>query len=554
MSAANASLIPPASSSRARDALAAVVVALTALALWVPRSAGPLDLRYDAGVYYILGTALAEGRGYRLLNEPGAIAAIQYPPLLPLFAAAHQWVVGTADPAVAGQALRWSFAALFVAYALAAHAFARRHLPRGWALLASGLVVLHLQLTWLSDLLFAELPFAFCTVLFLLLADHSNRRGWTGLLASAAYLLRSAGVAIFAAWVVDGLLRRRFREALIRSALVLVPLVAWQTYVAQVQHDPDYRRPAYEYQRAPYQYYNVSYAENMSYVDSFAPERGQASTLQLLERVAANVGRLPVALGASMSVDAGWLRGTLATANERWLPYPVPRGLAEVLLGTLGVVCIAGQGLLVARGARLVPLYWAAALALIVLTPWELQFGRYLMPLAPVTAVGLVSVLAALAARPSRPVRRLLAAGVGAILLSQGLVLGVVFARQHGPVAASGHRLFFYGDAWAAQERAIAWLATDARPDAIVATSTPYWLHIATGLRAVLPPFEADVAEADRLLADVPVEYLVIDDLDFVDVTRRYAAPVVERFPERWALVHGTAGSGSRIYRHVRGE
>ena len=65
-----------------------LLVALAAL-LWLPRLRGPLDLRYDAGVYYVLGTALAEGKGYRLLNEPGAIQAIQYPPLLPAITAAH---------------------------------------------------------------------------------------------------------------------------------------------------------------------------------------------------------------------------------------------------------------------------------------------------------------------------------------------------------------------------------------------------------------------------------------------------------------------------------
>ena len=41
------------------------------LLTWIPRFRGPIDLRYDAGVSYILGTSLAEGKGYRLLNEPG---------------------------------------------------------------------------------------------------------------------------------------------------------------------------------------------------------------------------------------------------------------------------------------------------------------------------------------------------------------------------------------------------------------------------------------------------------------------------------------------------
>src|SRR5690242_20112397 len=64
----------------------AVVVALVVI-LWAPRLSGPIDLRWDAGVYYILGTSLVQGHGYRILSEPGAPEAIQYPPLLPAFVA-----------------------------------------------------------------------------------------------------------------------------------------------------------------------------------------------------------------------------------------------------------------------------------------------------------------------------------------------------------------------------------------------------------------------------------------------------------------------------------
>ena len=65
--------------------------------LWVPRITGPIDLRWDAGVYYVLGTSLAQGDGYRILSEPGSPQALQYPPLLPVIVAAHQLVLGTSD-------------------------------------------------------------------------------------------------------------------------------------------------------------------------------------------------------------------------------------------------------------------------------------------------------------------------------------------------------------------------------------------------------------------------------------------------------------------------
>ena len=70
-----------------------ILVAVAAIS-WSRRLIGPIDLRYDASTYYILGTSLAEGKGYRLLNEPGEIEATQYPPLFPIMVAAHQWILG----------------------------------------------------------------------------------------------------------------------------------------------------------------------------------------------------------------------------------------------------------------------------------------------------------------------------------------------------------------------------------------------------------------------------------------------------------------------------
>jgi hypothetical protein len=538
--------------SRRWDWWAVLLLVMVSAALWAPRLAGPLDLRYDAGVYYISGKALAEGRGYRLLNEPGAIHAIQYPPLLPLYAAAHQWLVGTSDPAVAGRALRWSYAGLFLAYVLLAYAFLLRRVARAWALGGGLLVALHFQLTWLSDLLFAELPFALVTLLFLMGAERGQaaRRPVAGIWATAAYLLRSAGIGVFAAWIADAVLRRHWRAVVARAAAALVPVIAWQLYIMQVQHGPEYRQPAYAYQRAPYQYYNVSYAENMSYLDTFAPERGRATVVELAERVGRNLARLSVDVGASVSVDAGWLRGVLLRLSER-LKWAIPVAVADVLFAALALMCVLGQALLFRAGDRLVPMLWAASLLLIAITPWELQFGRYLMPLAPLSVLGLVTVLARL---PSRVGRRAAGAAVGAVLLAQAAVLAFVFARQHPIVAAGDQRLFFYDDAWAAHDRAIAWLAGDAPPDAIVATSTPFRVYLTTGRRAVLPPFEADPAVAERLLDSVPVEYLMLDELGFVDVIRRYAAPVVEAFPSHWRLVYGAPTDAARIYRRVRRE
>src|SRR5262245_20214681 len=98
------------------DAGMIVVLCVLAVLSWVPRLAGPIDLRWDASVYYILGTSLAEGKGYKLLNEPGDIDTIQYPPLFPAIIAIHQWLLGTGDPILVGQWLRLSSFVVFVLY------------------------------------------------------------------------------------------------------------------------------------------------------------------------------------------------------------------------------------------------------------------------------------------------------------------------------------------------------------------------------------------------------------------------------------------------------
>ena len=93
--------------------------------LWLPRLSGPIDLRWDAGVYYLLGSSLATGHGYRILSEPGSPEAVQYPPLLPGIVALYARAFGSIDPAVIGPWLRLSYAALFLVYGIGVLCFSK---------------------------------------------------------------------------------------------------------------------------------------------------------------------------------------------------------------------------------------------------------------------------------------------------------------------------------------------------------------------------------------------------------------------------------------------
>jgi hypothetical protein len=540
--------------------LAALTV-LVAAALWAPRLQGPLDLRYDAGVYYVLGRALAEGHGYRLLNEPGAIEAIQYPPVLPWVAALHQLVLGTGDPVVVGHALRLTMALLFLGYALAAFALARRYLAPWFAFTAAMLATLNAQVLFLSDYFAADLPYTAASTFFFVAPPGVA----AGALAVGAFGLRTAGVALLGAWVAQSMLQRRWKPAAARAALGLAAVAAWQGYVHRVKAGDEFARPAYAYQRAAYQYYNVGYVENMAYVDPFRPELGAVDGRGLARRLWTNVRAIPVALGEAATLQRGWFAGEVARVRERFPALGPPDWTISATLTLLSAVVVAGLLLLAHRGHWLPVLYVAGSIALIVITPWPGQFGRYLVPLAPILALAFVAIPAALAdqarRRGTRAWRGLSLAGLGLtafVMVQEVYTVFKVFTKHHQPAVMTDqrgrthhYRLFFYDRTWRLHDDGLDWLARRRVPGAVIATATPHLAYLRTGMPAIMPPYEADPARAEELLAGVPVRYLVVDQLDFLDVSRRYAAPVAAAGQERWPLVYATSDSGPRIYQRA---
>ncbi len=219
----------------------AVVVGIVIL-LWAPRLSGPIDLRWDGGVYYVLGTSLATGHGYRILSEPGSPEALQYPPLLPAIIALFQHILGSTDPAVVAPWLRKLNLTLFVVYAFGVLQLARRYLTGIAAVTAVALCLLHFMTIFISDILSADLPFALISVIFVLIASDAVsasrpllRETTSFFIAAAGFFLRTAGVALLGAWVLEAMARRRWSLALARAALAVLPVVMWQLHVMRVQ-------------------------------------------------------------------------------------------------------------------------------------------------------------------------------------------------------------------------------------------------------------------------------------------------------------------------------
>jgi len=548
-----------------------LILLVIAVATWLPRLRGPLDLRWDSGAYYILGTSLAEGKGYRLLNEPGEIEAVQYPPLLPLVVAAYQKLLGTSDPMVVGHWLRVSFLLMFAVYAVASYALLERFLPVPYAFVAVVISLLHLFAMFLSDLLSPELPFALASVLFALCNGKRVARLYpalAGVLAVVAYLLRTAGVALLVAWVGESLLQRDLKRAAVRCVVAALPIVGWQTYVAHVQATPAYSHPSYPYQRADYLFYNVSYASNLSLRDPLRPELGRASRADVLHRVLGNLTRIPRSLGEAISADRGYWRGLLL---RRLLSFQVFReepsdyAVATVLLSALGALIIGGLALQLARRQWMTALYVIAYVGVVSLTPWPSQWMRYWWPLTPFLLLALLQCCLALRDALSsllpRPVGRVVAyfpaALLCGLLLIESLTIVDSYREARGEVVWLDQKgrpvqftLFFYDQDYRELDGALTWLRARARPDDTIAVAMPHWAYLVTHAKAVMPPFESDPARTQALLDAVPVRYVVVDTtaIEISRLMRRSLSRVFSTFPARWKEVYGGPASRVSIY------
>ena len=424
-------------------------------------------------------------------------------------------------------------------------------------------------------MLYAELPFAVVAMGFLLCQQSIGRPIFGaagGLLGAAAYLLRTAGVALFLAWVVESLIRRRLRQAAVRTAISALPVLLWQGYVWRVIQSDDNRHPMYFYQRADYYYPNVTYGENSRLVDPFRPELGRIRLRDLGERLTRNIPAIPAALSES-AVVLRWFAPTLLMQLHRNLHLAISATRRSVILDAFAGCLIAG-GLLALAGAVLVAigqqwflsLYFAITLAIVVITPWQIQFSRYLAPVAPLTLIFLFVTLVAIRRWFVRHhLKWIHNVGVLVTAVPSAIMLGVqIAAAAHlfllmTPVSyfdAAGRervfKLYDYGSEWHALDAAFEWIRRNAAAPAVIATTVPQLAYLRTGHKAVLPPFECDPNAAGHLLDEVPVTYLVLDQFGLPGISERYAAPVVAHGSQGWRLVFAAPDCMAYVYERAR--
>jgi hypothetical protein len=535
-----------------RDSFCIGIVLLGTLLNAFPRRSGPIDMRWDAAQYYVLGTSLAAGHGYRVLSEPGEIEEVQYPPGTPALIALHEILLGTAEPARVGPWLKLSWLLMYAALCVLTYALARELAPPWLACLAALLVAFNVPVYVHSAQCSSDLPYALVSSAFILVVRKASSKR-AGLAAAAlavtAYFLRTVGVVLFAAWIFDGLLGRLYRRAALRIGLAAICILVWNAHVSRVESSEGYRHPAYSYQTAGYQLYNVSYSRNMAYVDTFHPELGIATPLQLMKRFVANAALVPKVFGESVSVPISFWTAAVYKLHGRYPAFPnVPRIVFSVPTGAMGMIVIAGIVMLLWRGERLIAAYIAITAAAIAATPWPDQMSRYAMALTPF----LIFALLFLALKTSSKARTGLF--VAAMLTVQCFMYLLTLKTYSIPVRLSASssrpvevRHLFFDHVSMAIEDGLSWIGAHSRPADIIAMTSPQVGFLRTGHKTVMPPLEIDHALANDLLKAVPIRYLLLERNQATWVWK-YMWPVVSGYPNDWTLVFRAPGDLVLVY------
>ncbi len=221
-------------------ALAALIVAMVPafVLAWRSRHFQHLGYFHDDGMYWIAGKSLAEGKGYRILNLPGAPYQTKYPPVLPLLLS-MVWKAFPEFPA------NLSWAMLLAAAMLPAFAWVNVRLLESWgcrrdaAMLICAWIVLNPYIVLFSVNLMPELLLTTVLGCCLLCAQKAAQKNSSrialaaGFLGGLACLIKAAAMPLLAAGPIWFALRRKFRLALWFAAPLLVLVFAWNAWSAR---------------------------------------------------------------------------------------------------------------------------------------------------------------------------------------------------------------------------------------------------------------------------------------------------------------------------------
>ncbi|MBI2683272.1 MAG: hypothetical protein HYX26_08680 [Acidobacteriales bacterium] len=516
----------------------AALIGAYAIALTAPA----VGVFHDDGVYLVTAKSLATGRGYNIVSLPRATPETKYPILFPALLAAV-WRIAPPFP---GNVMWLKCVPLLAGVIWLGLSFCLLKRETGSGPIAGILVGLAALSPWtlfLSTALLSETVFAAFTTGAVMAVERACSAGrharmlvpGAAILASAAFLTRTAGVAVFTA----GALTLGCRVGVRKSALYLAvcaalcaPWLAWQAA----------QKPAVAGVSA---FDTVRNYETWNVIGGFT------------------WSQKPVIVGvnlASFLVAPGILMG---------FPARTAGALGAIVLGVLALIGLAHR-LRTAWGA----LEWLVVIYGSMLMLWAWPPTRFLAPLLP--AMLLYAYLGARqACRWPGLTPRAGALVMAALALLLAAQSGRALAHSVGEVAGKGRvgvpNLDL--DDWAETGRLLAWIDEHTPAAAVVMGNIDPIVYLFTG-RHALRGFRQDpyllhysLDPAARPLGDAPewmasaaeqaVDYVVLTPDTFykeAPYLRRLYAEVVAADPGLLTQVYEGGDARYRVYARAGGE
>ena len=194
---------------------------------------------HDDGVEYLTAKSIAQGNGYRIPSLPENPAETKYPPLHPLYLSIV-WKLNPNFPDNLRLASFFCWAALVLMLVLSWTLYMDLRMPLWRVYLLGALLGINPYLILFGVTPFSEILFTCFVLMALILADEDGLV-WAilaGLAASAAYLTRTAGIALLVAIPAWFLWRRQTRKAVAFAVAMLPGILAWTLLepIRQVQN------------------------------------------------------------------------------------------------------------------------------------------------------------------------------------------------------------------------------------------------------------------------------------------------------------------------------
>ena len=227
-------------------------------------------------------------------------------------------------------------------------------------------------------------PFALTSTLFGYLYFRRKQglisRIGAGSAAVASYLLRTIGVALLIAWILDAALRKEYRKASVRAAIAIVPIVLWLFYVHSAQSEEHYERPL-RLSGRPIHVLQRELRNQRCFEITFRARTRLSDNTGSLNRFVHNLGMMSGSLGEAVSAneDPFW-DGFLMKINRLIKPLTLPGWSAKCIVILLALTVIGGIGSMLWRRQWFIAIYLSVTIAGICTTPWSGQFVRYLVP------------------------------------------------------------------------------------------------------------------------------------------------------------------------------